>query len=75
MLLYGKERNYMNPMDLLRIEFRTLDALADKLGIPANTVYQWNKTHIPFKWIKDIEQLSELRLTREMLRPDLFKKD
>jgi len=62
-------------MDLLRIEFRTLEALAEKLGIPANTVYQWNKTNIPTKWIKDIEELSELRLTREQLRPDLFKKD
>jgi hypothetical protein len=65
----------MNPMDLLRIEFRTLENLANQLGIPANTVYQWGKTNIPFRWIKDIEQLSELRLTREMLRPDLFKKD
>ena len=65
----------MNPMDLLRIEFRTLETLASKLGIPANTVYQWNKTVIPFKWIKDIEVLSDYRLTREMLRPDLFKKD
>ena len=63
----------MNPMDLLRIEFRTLEALAEKLGIPANTVYQWNKTNIPTKWIKDIEELSELRLTREQLGPDLFK--
>jgi len=62
-------------MDMLRIEFRTLEALASKLEIPANTVYQWNKTNIPFKWIKDIEELSEHRLTREMLRPDLFKKD
>jgi len=75
MLLFRKERNYMNPMDLLKIEFRTLETLADKLGIPANTVYQWGKTNIPFRWIKDIEELSELRLTREMLRPDLFKKD
>jgi hypothetical protein len=65
----------MTPMDMLRIEFRTLEALASKLEIPANTVYQWNKTNIPFKWIKDIEELSEYRLTREMLRPDLFKKD
>jgi hypothetical protein len=70
----GKERIYMNPMDLLRIEFRTLEALAGKLGIPANTVYQWGKTNIPTKWIKDIEELSESRLTREQLRPDLFKK-
>lgn len=65
----------MNPMDLLKIEFRTLENLASKLEIPANTVYQWNKTVIPFRWIKDIEQLSDYRLTREMLRPDLFKKD
>ena len=65
----------MNPMDLLRIEFRTLENLASKLEIPANTVYQWNKTVIPFRWIKDIELLSDYRLTREMLRPDLFKKD
>ena len=64
----------MKPMDLLRIEFRTLEALANKLGIPANTVYQWNKTNIPTKWIKDIEELSESRLTREVLRPDLFQK-
>ena len=65
----------MNPMDLLIIELRTLEDLASKLGIPANTVYQWNKTVIPFKWIKDIELLSDYRLTREMLRPDLFKKN
>jgi DNA-binding transcriptional regulator YdaS (Cro superfamily) len=64
----------MKPMDLLRIEFRTLEALANKLGIPANTVYQWNKSNIPTKWIKDIEELSESRLTREVLRPDLFQK-
>jgi hypothetical protein len=64
----------MNPMDLLKIEFRTLEALANKLGIPANTVYQWNKSNIPTKWIKDIEELSESRLTREVLRPDLFQK-
>jgi DNA-binding transcriptional regulator YdaS (Cro superfamily) len=64
----------MNPMDLLKIEFRTLEALANKLGIPANTVYQWNKTNIPTTWLKDIEELSESRLTREVLRPDLFQK-
>ena len=75
MLLLRKERFHMNPMDLLKIEFRTLETLAEKLGIPPNTVYQWGKTNIPFRWIKDIEELSELRLTREMLRPDLFKKD
>ena len=65
----------MHPMDLLKIEFRTLETLASKLEIPPNTVYQWNKTNIPTKWIKDIEELSEGRITREMLRPDLFAKD
>ena len=65
----------MNPMDLLRVEFRTLGELANKLNIRANTLYLWNRSQIPVKYIKDIEQLSEGRLTKEMLRPDLFKKD
>ena len=65
----------MNPMDLLRVEFRTLGELADKLKIRANTLYLWNRNQIPVKYIKDIELLSEGRLTKEMLRPDLFKKD
>jgi len=65
----------MNPMDLVKIEFRTLESLATKLGIPRNTVYQWHRSKIPFKYIKDIEELSEHRLTRKDLRPDLFNKD
>jgi hypothetical protein len=65
----------MNPMDLLKIEFGSLKVLAEKLGIKANTIYLWGQTNIPFKYLREIEQLSELRLTREMLRPDLFKKD
>lgn len=65
----------MNPMDLLKIEFGSLKDLAFKLGIKPNTVYLWGQSNIPLKYVAKIEQLSELRLTRETLRPDLFKKD
>lgn len=65
----------MNPMDLLKIEFGSLKDLAEKLELKPNTVYLWGQSNIPFKYLKQIEQLSELRLTREQLRPDLFKKD
>ena len=75
MILFLKERNYMNPMDLLKIEFGSLKDLADKLNLRPNTVYLWGQTNVPFKYLKQIEELSEHKLTREMLRPDLFKKD
>jgi hypothetical protein len=64
----------MNPMDLLKIEFGTLRSLADLLKLRPNTVALWGQTHVPFKYIKQIEELSEHRITREMLRPDVFKK-
>ena len=67
-------RKYMNPMDLLKIEFGSLVNLAEKLGIKPNTIYLWGQTNIPFKYLKQIEQLSDYKLTREQLRPDLFKK-
>lgn len=66
---------FMNPMDLLKIEFGQLKDLADALGIKPNTIYLWGQSKIPLKYVARIEQLSELRLTREQLRPDLFKKD
>ena len=65
----------MKPTDLLKIEFGSLKNLAEKLELRPNTVVLWGQTKIPFKYLRAIEQLSELRLTREMLRPDLFKKD
>ena len=65
----------MNPMDLLKIEFGSIRNLAEQLNIRPNTVTLWGQTHIPFKYIKEIEKLSENRVTREMLRPDVFKKD
>ena len=65
----------MNPMDLLKIEFGSLKDLAEKLDLKPNTVYLWGQSNIPFKYLKQIEQITEGRLTKEMLRPDLFKKD
>ena len=64
----------MKPIDLLKIEFGSLKQLAELLKLRPNTVTLWGQTCIPFKYIRDIEKLSEGRLTREMLRPDLFGK-
>lgn len=66
---------YMNPMDLLKIEFGSLKDLAEKLDLKPGTVYLWGIQKIPLKYLARIEHLTELRLTREQLRPDLFKKD
>jgi hypothetical protein len=65
----------MKPIDLLKIEFGSLKDLAEKLEITPNAVYVWGINKVPMKYLGKIEQLSELRLTREQLRPDLFKKD
>ena len=62
----------MNPMDFLRVEFGTLANLSKLLGIRANTIYLWGRSNIPTKYIKEICYLSDGRLTKEMLRPDLF---
>jgi len=64
----------MNPMDLLKIEFGSLVKLAEKLDLKPNTIYLWGQSNVPFKYLRLIEELSNFRLTREMLRPDLFKK-
>lgn len=58
---------------LLRVEFGSLYRLAQILGLTTNAVYQWqNGRNIPIKYLKLLETLSEGRLTRQMLRPDLF---
>jgi hypothetical protein len=62
----------MQPMDCLKIEFGSLKELAEKLEIKPNTVYLWGQSQIPLKYISKIEELSNHKLTREMLRPDLF---
>lgn len=60
--------------DLLVIEFGSLKKLADKMGVSWNCIYQWKARgqQIPLKNIAIIEQLSEGRITRQMMRPDKF---
>ena len=62
-------------MDLLRVEFGSLKELAEQLKLKPNTVYLWNQTQVPFKYLKKIEEITTGRLTSEMLRPDLYRKD
>jgi DNA-binding transcriptional regulator YdaS (Cro superfamily) len=74
-IFYERKEIIMKPMDLLKIEFGSLRNLAEALQLRPNTVVLWGQTQIPFKYIKEIERLSENRVTREMLRPDVFNKE
>ena len=58
----------------LKLEFGSLYRLAMLLGIRETAIYQWKARckGIPIKHLRKIVELSEGRLTREMLRPDLF---
>lgn len=59
----------------LKTEFGTLYKLAILLGIRETAIYQWkSRTNIPIKHVRRIEELSNGRITREMLRPDIFVK-
>jgi DNA-binding transcriptional regulator YdaS (Cro superfamily) len=61
---------------ILQVEFGTLDELSKLLGVRNSAVYQWvAREQIPIRHLKKLRELSEGRLTNEMLRPDLFKKD
>jgi|TARA_R110000823_G_scaffold236314_3_gene362013 DNA-binding transcriptional regulator YdaS (Cro superfamily) len=58
---------------LLQAEFGTLDELSKLLGVKNTAVYNWiARQQIPIRHIKKLNVLSEGRLTKEMLRPDLF---
>jgi DNA-binding transcriptional regulator YdaS (Cro superfamily) len=68
--------DFMDIFSELKVEFGTLYRLATLLGIRETAVYQWrSRTNIPIKHIRKIEELSQGRITREMLRPDIFSKD
>jgi DNA-binding transcriptional regulator YdaS (Cro superfamily) len=58
---------------LLQVEFGTLDELSRLLGVKNTAVYNWvAREQIPIKHLKKLSVLSEGRLTKELLRPDLF---
>jgi DNA-binding transcriptional regulator YdaS (Cro superfamily) len=66
----------MHEFEILKAEFGTLGRLAELLEIGPSAVYNWvDRGHIPVKHMAKIRELSEGRVTKEMLRPDLFKKD
>ena len=58
----------------LKLEFGSLYRLAMLLGIRETAIYQWKARckGIPIKHLRKIVELSQGRLTREMLRPDIF---
>lgn len=67
---------FMHQLELLKAEFGTLTRLAKILGIRATAIYNWaDRGHIPIKHLAKLRELSEGRLTKEILRPDLFKED
>lgn len=58
---------------ILQAEFGTLDRLAGELRVKNSAVYNWvARKQIPIKHLKRISDLSQGRLTKAMMRPDLF---
>lgn len=66
--------NKADIFDTLTVEFGSLKNLAEKMGVTYNCVYQWKARNkqIPLKNIGVIEELSQGRITRQMMRPDKF---
>jgi DNA-binding transcriptional regulator YdaS (Cro superfamily) len=59
--------------ETLRVEFGSLYRLSKVLGLTTNAVYQWEtKGIVPMRHLKTIEQLTEGRVTRQFMRPDIF---
>ena len=58
---------------MLQAEFGTLDELSKHLGVRNTAIYNWMaRGQIPIKHLRKLNNLSQGRLTKEMLRPDLF---
>ena len=66
--------NKADIFDLLVVEFGSLKKLSEKMGVTYNCVYQWKARgkQIPLKNIGIIEELSQGRINRQMMRPDKF---
>lgn len=60
--------------NILQAEFGTLDELSKMLGVRNTAVYNWMaRGQIPLKHLRKLNDLSQGRLTKEILRPDVFK--
>ncbi|CAB4166790.1 Putative bacterial antitoxin YdaS [uncultured Caudovirales phage] len=69
-----RKGEFMDIFTLLKLEFGTLYRLSNLLGIRETAVYQWkSRNGVPLKHIRSIVALSEGRITKELLRPDIFK--
>jgi hypothetical protein len=59
--------------NILQAEFGTLDELSKMLGVRNTAIYNWMaRGQIPIKHLRKLNNLSQGRLTKEILRPDLF---
>ena len=59
--------------NILQAEFGTLDELSKMLGVRNTAIYNWMaRGQIPLKHLRKINDLSQGRLTKEILRPDIF---
>jgi hypothetical protein len=59
--------------NILQAEFGTLDELSKMLGVRNTAVYNWMaRGQIPLKHLRKLNDLSQGRLTKEILRPDIF---
>ena len=63
----------MSKFDELRYEFGDMSNLAQQLDISPQAIANWvHRNRIPIKYIKRIVELTEGRVTREMLAPEIF---
>jgi len=67
---------FMHQLNLIKAEFGSVKWLADQLEVRPSAIYNWaDRGRVPIRHLKRIRELSEGRLTKEILRPDLFIKD
>lgn len=62
----------MTPLEKAVEMFRSQAAFARALGVVPMTVSQWKVRGIPADWCPHIERVTDGRVTRAELRPDLF---
>ncbi|MNJ53098.1 hypothetical protein D3C77_484730 [compost metagenome] len=63
----------MDVFEVLREHVRSQSSLARELGISPQAIDGWKKRkQIPAERVLDIERITEMKLTRYMMRPDIF---
>ncbi len=63
----------MDIFEMLREHIRSQSSLARELGISPQALDGWRKRkQIPAERVLDIERITGLKVTRYMMRPDIF---